>query len=800
MANVKISELPTDSALTGAELLTGIEGSTNQNVSVQQIADFTEAQIGGGGGSSTFAGLTDAATANIPVINSPTAAALAAKAPLASPTFTGTVSGITKAMVGLSNVDNTTDAGKPVSTAQAAADAAVQAAAIQRANHTGTQAASTISGGTFDGDLLPAISATKKGGVPATGTPSGKFLKDDNTWATPAGGGGGASAYGDLTDATTVDLPTVNNPLEAALALKADTANLPIKNFVTDFGGVGDGVTDNTAAFEAVMAEDCTQFILFIPGGHYKTHTVTLNLHLNIIGTGLNTGVNVPPVTQVYGAVISPIGAETIFKTAHDIPTTWYPGRIEGIQFEGNNLGTIGLDVGGTQAYCIYRNGFQNFTQAGIKSYGSLGCEIDGNAFFNNQYDIDLDDDGSMPPNLIMIKNNRFWYSKKYSIRARGDLSMLEIHDNNFSLPGTIGDVNSGLLDFSTGHEGIGFDFSRNYVEGTEGFASIKIGPAFSADVRYIIENNQFNAPGGALHDIYVDASGTHKQRVYIANSLIRNAGGLTVSGSNATLIIVNSTIPVRTIPSDVPIVEIDDMGNVLKNGLPLESILPSYTNTEIAAFNTTPRIFMNSDEGIPQIWDGASQFDIGITPYTPPTTILFDDFNRANNASSLGNTITPGTAWPSPVSGVWGIISNLAYNSDTVGFGHVVYDLAVSDFTLIANATREATTNSRGGLLFRYQDASNWWYLEMRSGDVILYKSVAGSGSQVGATYTISNPPYTVRNLKVRTNGNIIKCYVDGVEILNITDSHLATETKVGMVSGQASDPFFFEDITATG
>jgi hypothetical protein len=42
---------------------------------------------------------------------------LAAKAPLASPTFTGTVAGITKSMVGLGNVDNTTDAGKPVSTA-----------------------------------------------------------------------------------------------------------------------------------------------------------------------------------------------------------------------------------------------------------------------------------------------------------------------------------------------------------------------------------------------------------------------------------------------------------------------------------------------------------------------------------------------------------------------------------------------------------------------------------------------------------------------------------------------------------
>jgi len=39
------------------------------------------------------------------------------KAPIASPTFTGTVAGIDKTMVGLANVDNTTDALKPVSTA-----------------------------------------------------------------------------------------------------------------------------------------------------------------------------------------------------------------------------------------------------------------------------------------------------------------------------------------------------------------------------------------------------------------------------------------------------------------------------------------------------------------------------------------------------------------------------------------------------------------------------------------------------------------------------------------------------------
>ena len=44
--------------------------------------------------------------------------ALDLKANSATPTFTGIVSGITKSMVGLGNVDNTSDANKPVSTAQ----------------------------------------------------------------------------------------------------------------------------------------------------------------------------------------------------------------------------------------------------------------------------------------------------------------------------------------------------------------------------------------------------------------------------------------------------------------------------------------------------------------------------------------------------------------------------------------------------------------------------------------------------------------------------------------------------------
>ena len=74
------------------------------------------------------------------------AADLDAKAPIASPTFTGTVSGITKSMVGLGNVDNTSDANKPVSTA-------TQTALNAKANAADLDAKAPIASPTFTGTV-----------------------------------------------------------------------------------------------------------------------------------------------------------------------------------------------------------------------------------------------------------------------------------------------------------------------------------------------------------------------------------------------------------------------------------------------------------------------------------------------------------------------------------------------------------------------------------------------------------------------------------------------------------------------
>ena len=63
-----------------------------------------------------------------------TAAVIGTKAPLNSPTFTGTVSGITAAMVGLGNVNNTSDLNKPISTAVQSALTTYQALITSASN------------------------------------------------------------------------------------------------------------------------------------------------------------------------------------------------------------------------------------------------------------------------------------------------------------------------------------------------------------------------------------------------------------------------------------------------------------------------------------------------------------------------------------------------------------------------------------------------------------------------------------------------------------------------------------------
>lgn len=91
------------------DLATAVQTSLGKADTAVQPAGLTKAAVGLGSVDNTADSAKPVSTAQ--------QTALDLKAPLASPTFTGTVAGVTKTHVGLGNVDNTSDANKPISTA-----------------------------------------------------------------------------------------------------------------------------------------------------------------------------------------------------------------------------------------------------------------------------------------------------------------------------------------------------------------------------------------------------------------------------------------------------------------------------------------------------------------------------------------------------------------------------------------------------------------------------------------------------------------------------------------------------------
>jgi hypothetical protein len=119
------SEIP-DGIARDSELFSGSYDDLSNKPTIPSLEGYaTETYV-----STAVSNLVDAAPTTLNTLNELAAAlgddasyaatittALGLKAPLANPTFTGTVAGVTSTHVGLGNVDNTSDVNKPVSSA-----------------------------------------------------------------------------------------------------------------------------------------------------------------------------------------------------------------------------------------------------------------------------------------------------------------------------------------------------------------------------------------------------------------------------------------------------------------------------------------------------------------------------------------------------------------------------------------------------------------------------------------------------------------------------------------------------------
>ena len=182
-----------NTAVTDADLATlaGTETLTNKTLTSPVIntpTGITKSDVG-------LANVDNTTDANKPV-STATQTALDLKAPKADPTFTGTVSGVTKSHVGLGDVDNTSDSAKPVSTAtQTALDLKAPLAAPA---FTGTATAVNL---TISGDLTVNGTTTNLNSTNLVVEDKNIILADVETPTDTTANGGGITLKG-ATDKT----------------------------------------------------------------------------------------------------------------------------------------------------------------------------------------------------------------------------------------------------------------------------------------------------------------------------------------------------------------------------------------------------------------------------------------------------------------------------------------------------------------------------------------------------------------------------------------------------------------------
>jgi hypothetical protein len=220
----RLAASPYALAAENAALATGFSGSLAGDVSGTQSATSIAASTVTSKLLTGFSSAAGSLSANDTILSAfnKLDGNIKLKANLDSPTFTGSVGGITPAMVGLGNVSNTSDAAKPVSTAQ-------QTALNLKANLASPTFTGTTSG-TFSGPLTGNVTGNVSGSAASfTGLLDGDVTGTQSSTAISAATVTGKALTGYVSGAGTLSasdsILTAINKLNGNDALKANLAS-----------------------------------------------------------------------------------------------------------------------------------------------------------------------------------------------------------------------------------------------------------------------------------------------------------------------------------------------------------------------------------------------------------------------------------------------------------------------------------------------------------------------------------------------------------------------------------------------
>ncbi len=163
---------------------------------------------------------------------------------------------------------------------------------------------------------------------------------------------------------------------------------------------------------------------------------------------------------------------------------------------------------------------------------------------------------------------------------------------------------------------------------------------------------------------------------------------------------------------------------------------------------------------------------------------------DRTDSSSSLDTTDGAGTldpaTWNQPI-GQTGIISHKAYASSLTSSKAVAY-IETSQFNVDAAITM-STRGTNGGLLFRYLDNNNFWYLRSDSADLFqIWRYTSGTATAIGSSFS-GNANGDI--LRIVCVGDSIQAYRNGSLLDTISSSVGNTRTKHGFFTGDINARF---------